>query len=154
MNSAETSAAETAAPCTEASSVTSRTFAADRMAPRAAAAWLRRLPHGLSESWLAGAELCLDELVTNVVRHAWTGGALQSLTVRIARIASELEITVEDDGRPFDPREAPLAPPPRSLEEAVPGGRGLMLVRGTAPRLAYERRDGVNRVTIAFPLQG
>jgi anti-sigma regulatory factor (Ser/Thr protein kinase) len=41
---------------------------------------------------------------------------------------------------------------PRSLDEAIPGGRGLMLVRSIAPGVDYERRDGRNRVTIAFPL--
>jgi anti-sigma regulatory factor (Ser/Thr protein kinase) len=56
-------------------------------------------------------------------------------------------------GRPFDPTAAPIAPIAHSLEEAVPGGRGLMLVRSIAPRVAYERRGGVNRTTIAFPVE-
>ena len=41
---------------------------------------------------------------------------------------------------------------PRTLDEAVPGGRGLLLVRSIAPRLGYERRDGFNRVILGFPL--
>ena len=45
-------------------SVSSRTFPVDRTAPRAATAWLRDLPTGLSPARLADAELCLDELVT------------------------------------------------------------------------------------------
>jgi serine/threonine-protein kinase RsbW len=154
MKSGEKDVAQASATLDEARVVTSRTFPADRTAPRAATAWLRSVPHGLSESRISDAELCLDELVTNVVRYAWTDGAPHSLTVGIEWSPSELEIIVEDDGSPFDPNEAPLAPPPRSLGEAVPGGRGLMLVRSIAPKLRYDRRDGRNRVTAVFPVEG
>ena len=137
-------------------SVSCRTFPADRTAPRAAAAWLRGLPTGLSPSRLADAELCMDELVTNVVRHGWTESdpGPRSLTLRIDRVGPEVEISVEDAGRPFDPTAAELAPAAKSLEDALPGGRGLMLVRSIAPRVRYERRNGINRTTIAFPVDG
>jgi anti-sigma regulatory factor (Ser/Thr protein kinase) len=137
-------------------SVSCRTFPADRTAPRAAAAWLRGISTGLSPSRLADAELCMDELVTNVVRYAWTDAdpGPRSVTLRIDRVGPEVEITVEDAGRPFDPTAAPLAPIAQSLEEAVPGGRGLLLVRSIASRVAYQRSHGVNRTTIAFPVDG
>jgi serine/threonine-protein kinase RsbW len=139
----------------ETTSVSSRTFPADRTAPRAAAAWLRSLPTGLSPTRLADAELCLDELVTNVVRYAWTPAAdpgSHTITVAVDRTPFELEIVIQDDGRPFDLTAAVLPPIARTLEEATPGGRGLLLVRSIAPRLSYERREGVNRVTLAFPI--
>jgi serine/threonine-protein kinase RsbW len=138
----------------ETRSVSSRTFPADRTAPRSAAAWLRTLQTGLSPTRLADAELCLDELVTNIIRYAFSesGGAPHTLTVSVEGSPSELEITVEDDGCPFDPTAAPLPAMPHTLEEAVPGGRGLLLVRSIAPSVRYERREGLNRVTLAFPL--
>ena len=139
----------------ETTSVSSRTFPADRTAPRAAAAWLRSQPTGLSAARLADAELCMDELVTNVVRYGWPASHEEhrALTVRIDRSETEVEISVEDAGAAFDPTAATVAPIARSLDEAVPGGRGLMLVRAIAPRVVYERRNGVNRTTIAFPMQ-
>ena len=136
----------------ERESVSSRTFLADRTAPRAATAWLRDLPTGLSPARLADAELCLDELVTNVVRYAFSDGSPHMLIVSVDRASSDVEITVEDGGRPFDPTAALLPALPSTLDEALPGGRGLLLVRSIAPRVRYERRDGVNRVTLAFPL--
>ena len=136
-------------------SVSSRTFPADRTAPRATATWLRSQPTGLTPTRLADAELCTDELVTNVVRHAWTSDDTgpRSLTLRVERNDSEVEITIEDAGVAFDPTAAPIAPIARTLEESLPGGRGLLLVRAVAPRVAYERRNGVNRTTIAFPVE-
>ena len=147
---------ESDAPRAGTMSVRCRTFPADRTAPRAAAAWLRGVSTGLSPSRLADAELCMDELVTNVVRYAWTDAdpGPRSVTLRIDRVGPEVEITVEDAGRPFDPTAAPLAPIARSLEDALPGGRGLLLVRSIASRVAYQRSQGVNRTTIAFPADG
>ena len=147
---------ETDAPRAATTSLTCRTFPADRTAPRAAAAWLREHAAVLSPSRLADAELCMDELVTNVVRYGWAEADTgpRSLTLLVDRAGDELEITVEDMGRPFDPTVAEIAPIAQSLDEAVPGGRGLLLVRSIAPRVAYERRNGVNRTTIAFPLDG
>ena len=143
---------ETGARGAEKRSVSSQTFPADKTAPRAATRWLRSLPTGLSESRLADAELCLDELVTNVVRYAWSESGAHTLTVSVERARGEVEIAVDDDGLAFDPTAAPLAPIPHTLDEAVPGGRGLLLVRSIAPKLRYERRGDVNRVAIAFPL--
>jgi anti-sigma regulatory factor (Ser/Thr protein kinase) len=154
MTSTEKDVAPTPASLDDPSGAASRDFPADRAAPRAATAWLRRFAHGLSEPRISDAELCLDELVTNVVRYAWADGASHTVTVRFERSRSEFAISVEDDGRQFDPREESIAPPARSLAEAGIGGRGVMLVRSIAPRLAYERRDGRNRVTVAFPLGG
>ena len=143
---------ETDAPRADTSSMSTRTFPVDRTAPRAAAAWFRGLPTGLSASRLADAELCVDELVTNVVRYAFADCVPHSIILNVERSPSEVEIVIQDDGCPFDPTAAPLPAMPRTLEEAVPGGRGLLLVRSIAPRLRYERRDGFNRVTLGFPL--
>jgi serine/threonine-protein kinase RsbW len=152
MEASMTDTLETGARSAAKTSVSSQTFPADKTAPRAATSWLRSLPTGLSASRLADAELCLDELVTNVVRYAWSDGGAHTLTVSIERAGGEVEIAIEDDGRAFDPTAAVLAPIARTLDEAVPGGRGLLLVRSIAPKLRYERRGGVNRVAIAFPL--
>jgi serine/threonine-protein kinase RsbW len=156
MDPGKTHILEPGALRAETTAVSSRTFPADRTAPRAAASWLRSLSTGLTETRLSDAELCLDELVTNVIRYAWAdanNSDPHSVVIAVDRTASELEIAVEDDGRAFDPTTAALPSFPHSLDEATPGGRGLLLVRSIAPRLSYERRDGVNRVTLAFPIE-
>ena len=100
MESQKTHTLEADAVRAGATSLSCRTFPADRTAPRAAAAWLRSQPTGLSPTRLADAELCMDELVTNVVRYGWKDSDTgpRSLTLRIDRSDSEVEITVEDAG--------------------------------------------------------
>jgi anti-sigma regulatory factor (Ser/Thr protein kinase) len=129
-----------------------RSFGADRFAPRAAAAWFRdsAASIGVAVERRADAELCLDELVTNVVRHGGVGARPLTVTVALVGEPGALVVVVEDDGPPFDPRQVPLPRFASSLEEAPLGGRGVFLVRSISDELRYERRDGRNRVTVVF----
>lgn len=132
---------------------TERSFQLDRSTPRAAAEWFRNHAEsaGLSPERFAQAELCLDELVTNVFRHGDKGTRPVTLTVSLKRGPGEFLVVVEDDGRFFDPRQAPDPLFASSLEEASPGGRGVFLVRSIADELRYEHtEEGRNRSTLVF----
>jgi anti-sigma regulatory factor (Ser/Thr protein kinase) len=49
-----------------------------------------------------------------------------------------------------DPRARPDPSPPRDLEHAETGGRGLLLIRRVSHALEYSRTpEGQNRLTIA-----
>lgn len=102
--------------------------------------------------------LCLEEALSNVIRHGYRGRAGETLTVDCARNeSSELVLTVEDQAPPFDPLTAPEAenrPDPSSLDELKPGGRGIRLMRRFAGSLAYQRLDGGNRLTMRFVIPG
>jgi anti-sigma regulatory factor (Ser/Thr protein kinase) len=129
-----------------------RSFPGDRFAPRIATTWLLENgpPAGLTGNSLARAEICLDELVSNVVRHGGHGARPATLTISLAREEKVLLLTVEDDGDPFDPRQVPEPAFARFIEEAEAGGRGIFLVRSFADDLRYERRAGQNQVTVIF----
>jgi len=129
-----------------------RTFPGDRFAPRIATTWLLENgpPAGLTGDCLAKAEICLDELVSNVVRHSGHGSRPATLTISLSRERHDLLLTVEDDGQPFDPRQVPAPAFARSIDEAEAGGRGVFLVRSFADDLRYERRAGRNHVTVVF----
>lgn len=99
---------------------------------------------------LARAEICLDELVSNVVRHGGHGERPAKLTVSLSRQRGAVLLIVEDDGDPFDPTRVPAPTLARSLEAAEEGGRGVFLVRSFADGLRYERRAGRNHVTVVF----
>jgi anti-sigma regulatory factor (Ser/Thr protein kinase) len=50
-----------------------------------------------------------------------------------------VELTFEDDGRPFNPLEAAPSQPPTSIETAKIGGLGIPLVARLSASLRYER---------------
>lgn len=96
-------------------------------------------------------EVAFEEIATNIIRH---GAPTQDVEVTIAFDEREVVLTFEDDGVPFDPREraAPLVP--ASIDEAVVGGLGLVLVRKLTTRMAYERTSQRrNRLTLAMPVR-
>jgi serine/threonine-protein kinase RsbW len=109
---------------------------------------------GAGAGGLYRAELVFEELVTNIIRYAHAGSPAKRGPIQVSASVQDAEIvlTIEDDGAPFNPLQAPLAPPPASIEEAKLGWLGLRLVQGTARRIAYERRDLHNRVTVVLGL--
>ena len=52
-------------------------------------------------------QVALDEIVSNVVKYSWPDGGKHELLVRITVSATGVALDIFDDGRPFDPREAP-----------------------------------------------
>jgi serine/threonine-protein kinase RsbW len=98
---------------------------------------------------LYAVQLCLEEVVANLVMHATPGaGPEVAITVRIE--ADPLRVTVEDDAIPFDPTLVAPAAVPASLEEVSPGGLGLTLVQGFSAWRDYVREAGRNRLVMGF----
>lgn len=93
--------------------------------------------------------LCLEEVLANILTHAFAGGD-HAILVDIRRDDGEVVLSVHDDGKPFDPLAATAAIPDTSLAEAEIGGHGLILLKGYASRLAYERKGGRNRLVMGF----
>ncbi len=112
--------------------------------------WFRDLAAeaGLEETRAADLELCLNELVANVIRHAYPETGPRRIRILAEAGAGGVALTLEDDGRPFDPTQEPEPDRPPSLDRAGTGGWGLPIVRALAAEISYERRDGRNRVTI------
>lgn len=104
-------------------------------------------------------DLCLEESISNVVRHGLAGDCSHSVVVRQVVHQSEgsreLRFIVEDDAPHFNPLAAPVkqnSAIPASIEEIAEGGRGISLLRKYAGSLCYEALPRGNRLTIGFPL--
>ncbi len=102
----------------------------------------------LPESEVDPLNLVLEELVTNVIRHAHDDDAEHEIRISIETSRDGVEVEVEDDGRPFDPADAPRPDLDASLEERPIGGLGVHLVREMTDELRYERVGGSNIVRL------
>lgn len=116
-----------------------------------AAADLLRDQHA-SPGSIHDVQLVLEEVLSNVLRHAPRTDDGLTLAVELEVRGSEVRVRVEDDAAPFDPTLAPESPPARALEDREPGGLGLRLVRRTVSRWRYERRSGLNVLEMILPL--
>jgi len=104
----------------------------------------------LPRSLVQRIELCLTELVTNVIGYGYPDGADGTLSIRFWRQPEQIVICIDDDGAPFDPTRYVLPDLPGTLAEASSGGRGIRLVRHFADALEYLRGASGNQLTLLF----
>ena len=113
------------------------------------------------EQLVFALQVCLEELLTNIVRH---GGAKSSgdlsqvvkppvnVEITISTSAQSVSMTIEDDGKPFDVVNAPAHRIDQPLDQVQPGGLGIQLIRNFASSIAYEQAGLGNRVIVEFLL--
>lgn len=100
--------------------------------------------HAIPEASAARLLVCVDELVSNVLRH----GACDRdacVTLELRREGDGIELAITDDCPPFDPLARPAFSGP---DAASGGGVGLELVRRWAHGMTYERAGEENRLVV------
>jgi anti-sigma regulatory factor (Ser/Thr protein kinase) len=100
--------------------------------------------HEVSSDAVYRINLSLDEVITNIVLHGYDDVREHEIVVNMALEPPAIVVEVIDDGRPFNPLDAPpvdfdIDP----LERAV-GGLGLHLVRSVMDATEYRYVDGRN----------
>ncbi|MGO8753767.1 MAG: ATP-binding protein [Gallionellaceae bacterium] len=98
-------------------------------------------------------ELCLEELVTNMVSYSAPLYANQPVELHAVIEAQKVTFTLIDPAAPFDPflRAAPTSV--KSIEDFQIGGQGIHLVREFSNAFRYERSGDKNRVELVFDLE-
>jgi anti-sigma regulatory factor (Ser/Thr protein kinase) len=104
------------------------------------------IPNGL----VYAVRLCLEEAVANLISHTPATSEGPDITVDLAWQGDVLIAAIEDHGPPFDPRTAPAPARPASLDDATPGGLGIMLMLSFATDIEYDTVPGRNRLTLRF----
>ncbi len=100
-------------------------------------------PHALYQ-----AQLAAEEIGTNIIKYGYDDELVHDITLRVECLADCFRLRILDDGHPFDARQVPEPDLKQSLEDRQPGGLGISLVRRLARRMDYERRNGLNALTI------
>ncbi len=89
--------------------------------------------------------LALQEMVTNVLRHAYELDETKPIEVQFTVTADSFEVELRDGGPEFDPLAHDTSE--LGLGEAMPveaGGYGIYIARMVMDEVAYVRRDGWN----------
>jgi serine/threonine-protein kinase RsbW len=105
--------------------------------------------HELPEEELMEILLCVEELLSDIIRHGLPGKSVGEVLVRAGLESDEIKIQIEDSGPEFD---CFSHPPPRidvPLDQRNTDGLGIHLVRNLMERLKYERLAGRNCLTMA-----
>lgn len=92
--------------------------------------------------------LAIDEIITNVAKHAYREGGEHQFKLQITVTNEEFAARVEDDGIEFNPLEHPIPDFDAPLEERKEGGLGIFLIRQIMTSVEYQRNAGKNIVTL------
>jgi anti-sigma regulatory factor (Ser/Thr protein kinase) len=95
-------------------------------------------------------DLCLTELVTNLISYGYPNGEVGTLSIRFWRHPEQIVIRIDDDGAAFDPTSYVAPGLPSTLADASPGGRGIRLVRHFTDELQHITGAGGNQLTLTF----
>jgi serine/threonine-protein kinase RsbW len=115
--------------------------------------WVERLAsqHSISASTQFAMELCLEEVVSNIIRHGYADAPDGSVTVQFTEPQSQQFILiVEDQAAYFNPLDFPTPKVTSSPDEVQRGGHGITLMRKFADSIEYQRLPGGNRLLIGF----
>jgi anti-sigma regulatory factor (Ser/Thr protein kinase) len=102
--------------------------------------------HGVSADVVFKVNLALDELVTNIISYAYVDGAEHQIGIRVALDGDDVSVRVEDDGRPFNPLDAPAPDMGLDIDRRPIGGFGVHIVRSLMDAIEYRREDDRNIV--------
>ena len=103
------------------------------------------LSAGLEARALKKTEVAIEEMIVNIVNYSqatWVELKVERLKVKC------IEITLRDDGVEFDPTKQAEVDTEKVTAERQIGGLGIALLRKIADDVHYERRDGINELTI------
>jgi serine/threonine-protein kinase RsbW len=103
---------------------------------------------GIHASVMLSLNLVIEEAFTNVVQYAYSDNHDHHIDLIIKKKDSELEITLVDDGKQYDPTEEKEPDINLSANDRPIGGLGVFLIKKTMDNVSYFRKDNKNHLVM------
>jgi anti-sigma regulatory factor (Ser/Thr protein kinase) len=103
---------------------------------------------GLSEGSITDINICLDELFTNIVSYGFDDDHAHIIRFTMHLNNNVLTLTIEDEGKPFNPLQKKDPEIPDDLIDVRIGGLGIHIVKKLMDDIHYERKNGKNKLTL------
>ncbi len=103
---------------------------------------------GVDPAVIPGMLLAVDEAVSNIIAHGYQGqgGAVE---IEVGRERDALVIRLRDEADPFDPTSVPPPDVTLPLEQRIPGGLGIHLIRQVVDEMTHRvTPQGGNELTL------
>ena len=104
--------------------------------------------HHLPSDVVYDLQLALEEILTNVITHGYPDDQVHHISIRLTLDAGLVTAEIQDDGRPFNPLDAPRPDLRTSLKDRPVGGLGILFVRTLMDEVEYERAENLNRLVL------
>ena len=103
---------------------------------------------GLSEACITDVNICLDELLTNIVSYGFEDDLEHIIWFTMELDNQVLTLSIEDEGIPFNPLEKKAPEVPADLTDVRIGGLGIHIIRKLMDDIRYNRKQGKNKLTM------
>jgi len=94
-------------------------------------------------------DICLNEALANVLEHGNTKAVNLRFEISGRDGENHATVTVVDSGPPFDTTARPDVQLAQSLQDAKPGGLGLLMLRSNSDSLSYTRVSDRNELSFS-----
>ena len=105
----------------------------------------------VSDRTVFAVDLVMNEAVTNVIDHAYSDNLTHQITITLANAPDGIVIGILNDGKAFNPFDAPQFEASEDLAQAPIGGRGIHLIKSYSVAHHYGRVAGRNHLTLVIP---
>jgi serine/threonine-protein kinase RsbW len=109
--------------------------------------------HCIPQAAVNDLNVCLDELLNNTISYGYDDQAPHSIAVDLTLAADLLIADIEDDGKPFDPRQGTPKPSSGTIQSRAVGGLGLLFVKTLMDEVGYTRMGQNNVVRLVKKLR-
>ena len=109
--------------------------------------------NALESTDFAKLHVALEEHLANIISYGYESGQAGTIRLRFSVGSSALTVEIEDDGRPFNPLDAPAVDTSLSLDQKPIGGLGLHLIRKCVDEASYSRAEHHNRLVMSKRLK-
>jgi len=99
-------------------------------------------------------DLALDEILNNIINYGFENETDHKIEISINLLDDQFIVTVEDDGRKFNPLDVPEADTESSIGERPVGGLGIHLVRNLMDDVYYRFENNKNCITLKKIIRG
>jgi anti-sigma regulatory factor (Ser/Thr protein kinase) len=97
--------------------------------------------------------VALEEVFTNVVKYAFTDGKDHEIELKFKNLGDRLELTLSDDGLPYDPTIKPEPDTTLQAKDRPVGGLGVFLVKKVMDKVEYQRVNDKNHLILTKNLE-
>ena len=105
---------------------------------------------GYDREFTGDVRLILEEVVVNIIKHGYDSSPEQPIDLAIEMDPGQWVMTVEDNGKPFNPLEYHNPNNGKSFDEMNIGGQGIHLVKQIADRIDYKRTINKNQLIVTL----
>jgi anti-sigma regulatory factor (Ser/Thr protein kinase) len=99
-------------------------------------------------------QLVLEEIFSNIVNHGFADKREHDIDITITFQKDLLTIRFEDDGKAFDPTDAPCPDTRCAIERRLVGGLGVHFVKHFIDTCSYRREKDKNIMILKKQLTG